>query len=724
MRPTRHEVGRGGVRVGARPAFAAGYLTALRGGPARAALALSLLCSALTAAADNGNSPTQLREFIDRQVGGLQKLVVPANDTDLPQPRLANGAPDPLFQITEAKRYLGKQLFHDPIRTARILPQFGGDLRTKQTASCGSCHQGESASKAGTLLNFAVGGEGRGYTDATGKFFPRRRPRSDLPLLRQSPLFAGDALVDEIPTLTDIYQNAVGSPARGRKLPDPGPLLRTGRLDALDSVARNAPGAIGAAFNNRLLMGGFAGEPDSAPGGLNPFNFVAQESVALLLLDAHRMLDFQSAELQKIPTYRKLFRDAFPEEAAQADAKGDLNLLINDITVLRATATFLRTTVTRDTPWDRFLAGENRALSADQRRGAKLFFTRAEEGGAGCFSCHSGPMLNKQVNDPDVAGAGQFVEENFYNLGLSDHPLQALNRAARKDPSFRDDGRREITGRDSDAFKFRVLTLRQLKDARFFFHNGAFTSVKDVVRYFNAGQPQDAQAAAAGTLATRFTHPRGPGSARGLGLSDDQVDDIADFLENGLYDPAFVRFDPKSPTKMFQLSKPDFLYSVYRPDLHALGAVDGRPPSGLPQDNNDALSRRDMGLEFLDVTAQAYVAVNTDRRPGGGRQEDEVRITNNSTKGIDTHLLVIVQGLSKDVRLANASGTTSAGEPYLRVFLPKGELLPGESIAEPLRFARLRPHDGRDARDDDDRRGQHGQPLRYTLRLLSGQGNP
>jgi hypothetical protein len=68
--------------------------------------------------------------------------------------------------------------------------------------------------------------------------------------------------------------------------------------DALDSVARNAPSVIGAAFNNRLLMGGFAGEPDSAPGGLNPFGFAAAESVALLLLDAHRMLDFESAELQ------------------------------------------------------------------------------------------------------------------------------------------------------------------------------------------------------------------------------------------------------------------------------------------------------------------------------------------------------------------------------------------------------------------------------------------
>ena len=47
---------------------------------------------------------------------------------------------------------------------------------------------------------------------------------------------------------------------------------------------------------------------------------------------------------------------------------------------------------------------------------------------------------------------------------------------ARKDPNFRDDGRREITARDSDAFKFRVLTLRQLKDGKFFFHNGSFTT--------------------------------------------------------------------------------------------------------------------------------------------------------------------------------------------------------------------------------------------------------
>jgi Di-haem cytochrome c peroxidase len=678
------------------------------------AMALLLAGQRFVGAQESG--PSQLRRFVDAQVGGIQKLMVPAHDADLPQPRLADGGLDPQFRITEAKRYLGKQLFHDPIRTARILPEFGGAPATKQTASCGSCHQGESSSKAGTLLNFAVGGEGRGYTDTDGTFVPRRRPRSDLPILRQTPLFPGDTLVDELPTLTDVYQFAAGSPARGRKQPDPGPLLRTGRLDALDSVARNAPGAIGAAFNNRLLMGGFAGEPDDSPGGLNPFNFPAQESVALLLLDAHRMLDFQSAELQKFDTYRKLFRDAFPEEAAQADAAGDLNLLINDITVLRATATFLRTTVTRDTPWDRFLAGDDAALTPGQLRGARLFFTPARNGGAGCYSCHSGPMLNKQVNDPDLAGMGRLVEENFYNLGLADHPLQALNVVGRNDPAFRDDGRREITARDSDTFKFRVLTLRQLKDARFFFHNGSFTSVKDVVRYFNVGMPQDAQAAGAGTLTTRFTFPRGAGARRGLGLNDRQVDDLTDFLENGLYDPAFVHFDPARPNAMFELSPLDVLYSIYRPDLAALGAVDGRPASGLPPNNDDALSRRDMGLEFLDVTNRVRVALldsaRHDADGGIGRRVDEeqrvYRMTNSGTSPVDTHLLVVASGLSFQVEMTNASGRTSAGDPYLRVFLPNGVLAPGQSIDVTLRF----------------RRQSRAPTIRFNLMLLSGQGAP
>jgi len=652
---------------------------------------------------DHGNSAAQLRRFIDGQVGGIENLVVPADDADLPQPLLPDGSPDPFFRTTEAKRYLGKLLFHDPVRTVRIQPEFGGLPETASTASCGSCHFGEAASKAGTVLNFAVGGEGKGYTTKRGEFVARRRPRLDiLPQLRNTPLFPGDALVDELPTLTDVYETAIGSPALGQL--SPGELLRTGRLDALDSVGRMAPSVIGFAFNNRLLLDGFAGERDETPGGLNPLDHPAQENLTLLLLDAHRMLDAQSAVLQGIPAYLKLFRDAFPEEAAASDqAGGDLDLLINDVTVLRATASFLRTVVTRNTPWDRFLAGDDHALTSGQRHGARLFFTEAagSTGGAGCFSCHSGPMLNKQVDDPDVTGVGSFVEENFHNLGLSDHPVQALNRAVRNDRSFRDQGRKEITGRDGDLFEFRTLTLRQLRDAGVFMHNASFSSVREVVEYFNAGVPQDEEAGSAPTLSTRFTHPRGPNQPRGLGLSAHDVKDLTDFIENALYDAAFVDHDPDSSTDLFQMSEPDLAYSVNRPDLSALGAIDGRMPSGLPQDNDDPLSRRDMGLEFLDVTG---VMSATRIEEHGSREV--YTLSNAGLTDIDTHLLVVVEGLHAATELLNASGTTRGGDPYIRVFLDDGGVLhPGQSVDVELRFHGRRPRD-------------------YDLVLLSGQGNP
>jgi cytochrome c peroxidase len=683
-----------------------------------------LLCCGAASAQDerSGISPTQLRQFIDETVGGIQKLTVPDND-HLPQARLPDGplTSDPRFQTTEAKRYLGKLTFFDPVTTARIIPQFGGVLATRQTGSCGSCHLGEVAGKSGTLINMNVGGEGRGYTDASGNFIPRRRARVDiLPRLRDTPLFPGDALVDALPTLTDVYlvppppgHDEVDNPARGEKLPTPLQLLATGRLDALDSVGRSVPNMVGVAFNNRQLLGGFAGELDALPGALNPFNFPAQENVAQLLLDAHRMQDFESAEIQKVAAFVKLFRDAFPAEAAQADAAGNMNLLINDNTVLRARATFMRTLVTRNTPFDKFLSGDNDALTAGQRRGAKLFFTAATNGGAGCFSCHAGPMLNKQPNDPDVTGTGQFVEENFFNIGLSDHPIQALNRLARKDPNFIDDGRQEITGRDSDIYKFRTTTMRQLKGSRFFFHNGAFTNVRDVVEYFNAGVPQNPVTGAASTLTPRFTNPRGPGSPRGLGLTEDEVKDITDFLENGLYDPAFVKFDPNSTTDTMQPNARDLTYSVYRPDLAALGAVDGLMPSGRPISNNDPLSRRDAGLEFLDVTSQARTEL-TNSATAGRRQEEVYRITNtNSSTVIDTHLLIIVKGLSSQFKLENASGTTSAGDPYIRVFLPDGVLQPGQSISQTFIFTQQAPGPPRAA-----------GAVPVTFDLLSGQGNP
>src|SRR5579863_444834 len=755
---------------------------ATRGGPIGVLLLLSL-CG-VADAQNNGASPTQLRSLIAGQVGGIGNLQVPATNAAIPvPPPVAGSGNTPYrYQTTEAKRYLGKLLFHDPIRSARIGPatnqgqpkalpagtNFGGTFgatnptiagilpetgtassqapnivtETLQTGSCGSCHIGEAAGKAGQQINIHVGGEGRGYFDAQGNFFPRRRPLEGLAQLRTTPLFKGDTLVDALPTLTDIWNNTNGenpgypaglvvttpayyyhlSPADQASATSQN-LIATGRLDQLDGVARLSMNLVGFAFNNRLLFGGFAGEPQSTPGSLNPFNDPAGENLTLLLLDAHRMLNFQSAALLQIPAFVELFKEAFPQEAAQAAAANDMTILINDQTVFRATATFLRTVVTRNTPFDKFLAGDNGALTPGQIRGAQLFFTPATNGagGAGCFTCHSGPMLNKQYNDPDVAGIGTFVEENFFNVGIGDHPIRALDALARGhiDPTklgadgfpyhAEDVGREEITHDPADAFRFRALTMRQLKNSGNFFHNAVLTNVRDVVEYFNAGIPMDPTAGAAATLDPRFTNPRGPGYPNGLGLSEQQVDDLTDFLENALYDPALVNYDPNSSTDTFQPNVHDLTYSKYRPDLAALGAKDGFVPSGLATDSNDPLTRRDEGLEFLDVTSQASIE-RVSSSSQGSSQTDNYTITNSSTSVVDTNLLIIVQGLPSGVTLENASGTTSTGNPYIRVFLANGVIQPAQNIAQTLTFKRPG--------------GNKAPTVSYTIDLLSGQGNP
>jgi len=704
-------------------------------------------------------APDEVRELIDDAIpGGIASLMVPATDAEIPVPPTPAGYAG-RFDTTEAKRYLGKLMFHDPVRTQRVdinagqpldfpaATAFGGTIgvtdsdagtpptdvyasttsadvdavrmQTVATGSCGSCHIGEAGGKAGQRLNFNTGGEGRGYTDAEGNFFPRRRPMASLTKLREEPLFEGDALVDALPTLTDIFmfngERVVSTPAlfyQNLGAPDLS-ILASGRLDELDSVGRLSPSMIGFAFNNRLLFGGFGGEPSATPGALQPasilldppFEDPAQENLTFLLLDAHRMLGNQNEALQAIPAFVQAFRDAFPAEAEVADQSGNLDDLINDFNVARATATFLRTTVTRDTPYDRFLAGDDDALTPAQLRGAKLFFTPATEGGAGCLACHSGPMLNKQLDDPDLTGIGAFVEENFANVGIGDHPVQALNAFARgnaTDYHAEDTGRAEITFKPEDRYKFRSLTLRQLHDARQFFHNGSFDSVRDVVEYFNAGIPQDATAGAEPTLDVRFTSPRGDGT-QGLGLTPEQVDDLTDFLENGLYDPTFAA--------SFQPTADDLNYSAMHPTLAAAGAVDGMLLSGLAIDDDDPLSRRDQGLEFLDVTEQAGMSVST------MGSTDTWVITNTSASVIDTHLLVIVTGLESGVTVdapeetrnrARPGGSPSgepAGQPVYRVFLPQGVLEPGASISVDI----IRSGGSSDS---------------YGLKLLSGQGEP
>ncbi len=634
-----------------------------------AAAGLIFAFSAMSAPAAPRTDAQELRRALAHRVGDPSLLRVPATDAGLPQPRRPDGSIDPEFAITGAKRFLGKMLFFDPVRTTNIRPEFGGIPAMARTASCGSCHLGAAAGKAGLQVNLALGGEGLGYRDPSdGRLVIRRRVRS--------------GLVDVLPTPIEQVVDGV--------------VIRSGRFDAVDAVARLSPSMIGFAFNNRLLLGGEAGEPNGTGKiNSNPDALPAGENLAEIAAGAHRMAGTQNEALRAIPVYVKLFRDAFPEEAALADAAGGLEPLINDRTVARAIAAFLRTAITRNTPWDRFLAGDDDALTRRQIEGALLFARSAADGGANCIACHSGPALNKVLGDE----AGRLVEENFHNIGIGDHPLQALARATLGDPSHRDRGRQAVTGDPADAFKFRTLTLRQLRDGGQFTHGALLTSVRDVVRYFNEGIPVDAEAGAAATLSPLFSSPRGPGHPPGLGLREPQINALVDFLENALHDEGFVRDDPASSTRAFDPTPGDLAYSERRPELAALGAVDGLMPSGLPPFNDDPLTRRDFGMELLDVTDRVRVRRDVLRpdapdaaasRPRRARMERLV-LTHRGGDPIDTDLMIVIRRLPEGATLMNRSGMTRELPepllPYRRLFLASGTLEAGASLEIDLRFS-------------------------------------
>ena len=527
-------------------------------------LAIPLAAVVPHAVAQDGveRAPTasELRVLLQERVGELELLRVPGANEDLPQPRLENGEIDARYAITEEKRFLGKLLFHDPVRSNNIQPEFGGSQATSQTASCGSCHVGEASSKAGQVQAVGVGGEGRMEMDPVGDFVMTRR--------------IADGMTDTIPTpieITDAEGNVVVS----------------GRFDMVDAPGRLAPSVVGFAFNNRLLWDGAAGEPfdesDPSKANENPENLPTGENLAQVTTRAHRMAETQQYALQKNAVYVQLFADAFPDEYATSLATGNPDDLINDHTIQRALAAYMRTVITRQTPWDRFLGGDDAALGLFERLGAWVFAAEVEQGGANCISCHSGPALNKQLGDE----AGVLVEENFHNLGLNDHPLQDLAREALGNPDHRDRGRQGVTADLTDAFEFRTPTLRQLRGGRQYMHSGELEGLRAVIAYFSDGVPSGVDAAQAASLSTAFTHPRG-GDDPGLALSARQRIALEEFLSNGLFDPSFVHFDPDSPTDTFD---PNFGDLTFSEELKALGAVDGMLPSLMAVGSDDGVSR-------------------------------------------------------------------------------------------------------------------------------------
>ncbi|HAD15076.1 MAG TPA: hypothetical protein DCF33_21850, partial [Saprospirales bacterium] len=85
-------------------------------------------------------------------------------------------------------------------------------------------------------------------------------------------------------------------------------------------------------------------------------------------------------------------------------------------------------------------------------------------------------------------------------------------------------------------FKFKVPQLYNLRDVGFYFHGASKNTLREVVEYFNDGVPENSL-----VPASQIT-----GLFRPLGLTPTEIDDLTEFLSNGLFDPNMNRYVPST----------------------------------------------------------------------------------------------------------------------------------------------------------------------------------
>ncbi|MEA3337165.1 MAG: FG-GAP-like repeat-containing protein [Chloroflexota bacterium] len=166
--------------------------------------------------------------------------------------------------------------------------------------------------------------------------------------------------------------------------------------------------------------------------------------------DPHETWQTLMTRLMAIDEYRSLFADAYPQLAPE-----DLGFqhAANAIAAFEIGAFTLL-----DAPWDRYLGGDDTALSEDARQGAILFYGKAR-----CSECHSGNLM---------------TDQKHHNVGIPQ-----IGPGKGRENRYVDMGRARETDDPSDEFAFRTPPLRNVAITGPWMHNGAYTSLESTVRH-------------------------------------------------------------------------------------------------------------------------------------------------------------------------------------------------------------------------------------------------
>jgi len=190
-------------------------------------------------------------------------------------------------------------------------------------------------------------------------------------------------------------------------------------------------------------------------------------------------------ELSKIKGYQEMFKDAYPGRGITRD------------TISAALAAFQRTIVTNDAPFDRWVKGDENAISKAAKRGFEIF-----EGPGHCAKCHAGY---------------NFTDDGFHNIGLDDD----------------DPGRYAIKKIPVLKGAFKTPTLRNIERTAPYMHNGVYKTLEEVIQHYVDGGVRKEN------LSPNFKQAK---------LNKYQAADLLEFLKTLTSDPVKITY-PELPQK-------------------------------------------------------------------------------------------------------------------------------------------------------------------------------
>jgi cytochrome c peroxidase len=235
----------------------------------------------------------------------------------------------------------------------------------------------------------------------------------------------------------------------------------------------------------------------------------------------------------------KIVRDdpAYVEGFKKAFGKTGQNVTMEE--VKKAIASFERTLVSGDSPFDRwYFGGEANAMGEPAKRGFNVFVGQGR-----CVSCH----VIEQTQ-------ALFTDNRFHNIGVGINRIQIsvpklaggflkakaagadVDKEVLSDPETSELGRFAVTNAFDEIGAFKTSTLRNIALTAPYMHDGSLKTLKDVVKHYNEGgkSPGDPFP----------VNPYLSGGIRPLNLTELQMDDLVAFLE-ALTSPSIVALRAK-----------------------------------------------------------------------------------------------------------------------------------------------------------------------------------